>query len=112
MSCSLVLRHCFLSLVPSRTCGAKQRKPNTQKIADQGAKLYDRLRECVEDFLDVGKCIERAHGSFQSAKKRLSEGRSNAIREAQILTELGIKPKKLLPTALLEGASSDDMEKT
>jgi DNA recombination protein RmuC len=85
---------------------------NTQRIANQGAKLYDCLCECVEDFLDVGKCIELAQESFQSAKKRLSEGRSNAIREAQILTELGIKPKKLLPTALLEGASSDDLQKT
>jgi DNA recombination protein RmuC len=43
-----------------------------------------------------------------SAKKRLSEGKGNVIRQAEMLKDFGVKPTKPLPRELVENAFSED----
>ena len=51
--------------------------------------------------------------SFDDAYKKLRTGRGNAIRQAELLRSLGVKPTKRMPERLAEEAldeSSDVME--
>jgi DNA recombination protein RmuC len=72
---------------------------NAQAIAARGAQLYDRLAGFVEELNSVGKNLDQARNSFGEAYKKLSTGNGNVLRQAELLRELGVKPKKQLPLA-------------
>ena len=77
---------------------------NAQEIAQRGAELYDRLVGFVEDLERVGKNLTQAQDAYANAHKKLSQNRGNVIRQAEMLRELGVKPAKALPMALVESA--------
>jgi len=81
---------------------------NAQEIARRGAELYDRLSDFVKDLDAVGSRLTLAQEAYESAYKRLSVGKGNVIRQAEMLKGLGIKPTKTLQPALLESALSQD----
>jgi DNA recombination protein RmuC len=84
---------------------------NAQEIARRGAELYDRLCDFVKDLDNVGARLKSAQESYESAYKRLSQGRGNVIRQAEMLKSLGVKPTKALQPALLDSAlTEDDLE--
>lgn len=80
---------------------------NAQEIAKRGAELYDKIRNFVGDFEDVGKGLLGAQKAYDEAVKKLSTGRGNMIRQAEMLKELGVKPAKSLPAQLVESAIED-----
>ena len=75
---------------------------NVAEIVSRGAELYDKLNLFVESLLEVGKSIGDAHDSYETALKRLSQGKGNVIRQAEMLKTLGVAPKKNLPQSLLD----------
>ncbi len=75
----------------------EEQKNNVREIAHRGAELYDRLVGFVDELDTVGKRLEQAQSSFTSARSKLSTGRGNVIRQAEMLKQLGVKPKKSLP---------------
>ena len=86
----------------------QKRKESADEIADAGRKLYEKLTNFAESFLDVGKQIEQSARAFEKARGQLSTGKGNAIRLAEQMRELGITPAagKQLPAQLVQG--SDD----
>jgi DNA recombination protein RmuC len=72
---------------------------NAKEISSRGAELYDKLVGFVGDLGKVGERIEQAQASFLDARKKLSEGSGNVIRQAEMLKKLGVKPGKQLPKA-------------
>jgi DNA recombination protein RmuC len=82
----------------------EQQTKNAQDIAKKGADLYDRLAGFVEDLEEVGLKLSKAHEAYESAYKKLSTGRGNVIRQAEMLKELGIKPSKSLPKETVAAA--------
>lgn len=86
----------------------EQQTRNSQDIAKRGAELYDRLVGFVDDLQAVGTHLGRAQNSFEQAQKKLSVGRGNVIRQAEMLKELGVKPSKQLPPALVDLTIADD----
>jgi DNA recombination protein RmuC len=80
---------------------------NAQEIARRGAELYDRLAGFATDLEPVGQRLDGAHKAWTDARRKLSEGRGNVIRQAEMLRELGVKPTRRLPTALTEAAADD-----
>lgn len=76
---------------------------NAQEISKRGAELYDKLVAFVEDMKRVGEKLDAARDSFEEAKKKFSDGKGNAIRQAQMLKELGVKPSKTLPPQWADG---------
>jgi DNA recombination protein RmuC len=80
---------------------------NAKEISNRGAELYQRLCGFVEELNKVGTAIEAARGSFDEAKKKLSIGKGNVIRQAEMLKELGVKPSKALPAAWVEPAMDE-----
>jgi DNA recombination protein RmuC len=77
---------------------------NAQDIARRGAELYDKLSAFVGDLQKVGAKLKDAQSAYDDAEKRLSTGKGNVIRQAQMLKELGVKSTKALPSALVDAA--------
>ena len=75
---------------------------NAKEISNRGAELYDKLRGFVDELTKVGNAIEAARNSFDEAKKKLSVGKGNVIRQAEMLKELGVKPSKSIPAQWAE----------
>lgn len=83
---------------------------NAQEIAKRGAELYDHLTAFVEELEKVGKGLSQASDAYHRAFNKLSKSRGNVIRRAEMLKELGIKPTKALPAAVVEAARDGDDE--
>jgi DNA recombination protein RmuC len=77
---------------------------NAQDIAKRGAELYDKLCGFVEDLETVGNRLSQAQKAFDLAHGKLATGRGNVIRQAEMLRDLGVKPTKALPAAVVERA--------
>ncbi|MBU6466728.1 MAG: DNA recombination protein RmuC [Burkholderiales bacterium] len=80
---------------------------NAQEIAKRGAELYDRLAGFVDDLDKVGKNLSQAQDAYTKAYNKLSQNKGNVIRQAEMLRELGVKPTKALPPALVERARDE-----
>jgi len=87
---------------------------NAQDIAKRGAELYDKLAGFVEDMESLGNRLSQAQKDYDGAINKLSTGRGNLIRQAEMLKKLGVKPNKALPTPMVEqaneGHDSTDIE--
>lgn len=77
---------------------------NSLEIADKAGDLYDKFAGFVEALENVGKHLEKALKSYNSAHGRLASGRGNLIRRTEALKELGIKARKKLPQELIAKA--------
>ncbi len=82
---------------------------NAKEISSRGAELYDRLQGFVEEMNKVGNALEVARNSFDEAKKKLSSGKGNVIRQAELLKNLGVKPSKQLNPRWVEPAIDEPL---
>lgn len=78
-----------------------------QAIVDRGCELYDKLAAFAEDLSKVGVRLNSARDSYDEAVKKLSTGKGSAIRQAEMLKELGVKPSKNMPLSMSEAAMDD-----
>ncbi|WP_308028042.1 DNA recombination protein RmuC [Neisseria bergeri] len=83
----------------------EQQNQNALAIADEGGKLYDKFVGFVQTLESVGKSIDQAQNSFQTAFKQLAEGRGNLVGRAEKLRLLGVKAGKQLQRDLVERAN-------
>ncbi|HGG9458851.1 TPA: DNA recombination protein RmuC [Neisseria meningitidis] len=83
----------------------EQQNQNALAIADEGGKLYDKFVGFVQTLESVGKGIDQAQSSFQTAFKQLAEGRGNLVGRAEKLRLLGVKANKQLARDLTERAN-------
>ncbi len=67
---------------------------NAQEIAKRGAELYDKLALFADSMEDLGDRLRQAQDAYGEATSRLSTGKGNLIRQAEMLKELGVKPTK------------------
>ena len=83
---------------------------NAKAISDRAATLYDKFVGFAEDLSRVGEALRRANDLHTAAIGKLSQGRGNLVRQAEMLRELGVAPSKRLPAALqdLSDESEDD----
>lgn len=86
----------------------EQQTKNVQEIVRRGGDLYDKLAAFANDLTEVGKSLDKARTSYDEACKKLSTGKGNAIRQAELLKSLGVKPNKTIPMVLIEQAVEDD----
>src|SRR5205823_911973 len=80
---------------------------NAQDIAKRGAELYDKLAAFVADLERVGKSLDSAQGAYRDAFNKFTDGKGNAIRQAEMLKALGVKPTKAFSVAALDAALPD-----
>ncbi|BGI50869.1 MAG: DNA recombination protein RmuC [Arsenophonus endosymbiont of Ceratovacuna japonica] len=75
----------------------KQSK-NSQAIVDRAAKIYDKIRLFIDDMQLLGQSLSKANINYQSAIKKLLEGKGNLISQTESLKELGIEVKRQIYT--------------
>ncbi|MCW2256442.1 DNA recombination protein RmuC [Providencia alcalifaciens] len=75
---------------------------NAQEIAAKAAKMYDKLRLFVDDMQLLGVSLDKADNAYQSAMKRLAEGRGNLISQAESFKEMGVEIKQPISPQLVE----------
>ncbi len=86
----------------------EQQTRNVQEIVRRGGELYDKLAAFAKDLTSVGESLDAARRSYDDAYKKLAQGKGNAIRQAEMLKLLGVKPTKSLPLTLVEQAMDDE----
>jgi DNA recombination protein RmuC len=86
----------------------ERQKQNVQDIVNRGAELYDKLAGFVDDLKSVGDRLEQAKSSYGLALSKLSTGKGNVIRQAEMLKAFGVKPKKTLPPDLVDASAEDE----
>ena len=74
---------------------------NIQDIVNRGTALYEKLAGFAETFEKIGDTLQNATTAYDTARAQLSQGRGNVIRQAEMLKELGITPKKKISPKLL-----------
>ncbi len=75
---------------------------NAKAIAESAEALYEKLVAFVEDMEKIGDQIGRTQKSYEGAMNKLSTGKGNLIRRVESMRKLGLKPKKMLPSSLIE----------
>lgn len=81
---------------------------NALEIARRGAELYDKFVGFVEDLEALGGRLKQAQKEYDTAYGKLTGGRGNLIRQAEMLKELGVKPSKALRSGLTENEAGGD----
>lgn len=74
---------------------------NTREIVKRGTALYEKLASFTETFERIGETLKTASAAYDTALGQLSAGKGNVIRQAEMLKELGITPKKKLSSCLI-----------
>ncbi|WP_407899881.1 DNA recombination protein RmuC [Ferrigenium sp. UT5] len=87
----------------------EQQNKNAQDIAKRGAELYDKLVGFVEDLNGLGEKLKQAQTAYDGAYNKFTGGKGNAIRQAEMLKELGVKPTKHLPQKLIDAALDEPL---
>lgn len=70
---------------------------NALKIAEQGAKLYDKFVGFLETFVKIGNGLKSASENYDKALGQLKRGRGNLIDQSENLKRLGVQGGKALP---------------
>ena len=83
---------------------------NALEIARRAGALYDKFVGFAEDLERVGKQLDTLHKSYDSAWKKLSEGRGNIVRQIEGLRELGARASKQIPKKLADEALEEPAE--
>ncbi|CAA6811678.1 MAG: DNA recombination protein RmuC [uncultured Sulfurovum sp.] len=73
---------------------------NAKEIARRAGALYDKFVSFSDDMIKLSKQFDTLQGSFESAKKRLSEGKGNIVRQVEQLKEMGANTSKSIPKAI------------
>lgn len=81
---------------------------NAKAISDRASVLYDKFVGFSEDLLKVGDALKKAQELHGSAVDKLSQGRGNLVRQAEMLRKLGVAPSKRLPGTLVVDDSADE----
>jgi DNA recombination protein RmuC len=72
---------------------------NAMQIADRAGKLHQKLLGFMDNMQKVGEQIERAHQTWNTASRQLSEGKGNLVYQAEKLKALqqGQEMTEMLP---------------
>jgi len=74
---------------------------NAMEIARQGGSLYDKFVNFVADLEKIGGQINSLQNTYQDAHKKLTSGKGNLVRQAEMMKKLGIKTEKSMADKLL-----------
>jgi DNA recombination protein RmuC len=81
---------------------------NVRDVMDRGARLYEKFVGFVVDLEDLGKSLSNASECYEDARRKLTSGDGNLIRQVEMLRQLGVKPRKTLPAKLLESVEMEE----
>lgn len=74
----------------------KQEK-NAEAIATRAGTLYDKFVGFIGDLDKVSRNLETVNKSFADARNKLTDGRGNLVRQAEMLRAMGANSSKSVP---------------
>lgn len=83
---------------------------NAQDIANRAGALYDKFVSFVDDMDEIGKKMDGARRSYDTAMNKLQSGRGNLVSRAESLRELGARASKQQASERIEHARQSDPE--
>ena len=86
----------------------EKQNQNARQLAEQAAKVYDKLCGFLEKMVRLGDQIKGTQKTFDEAWSGLKEGRGNLINQTQKLKNMGVRTKKEIPAALLDAAELEE----
>jgi DNA recombination protein RmuC len=78
---------------------------NALEIARQAGNLYEKFVGFTDDLLALGKQMNTAKGTYESAMNKLVDGRGNLITRVENLRKLGVNTTKDLDQKLIDRAT-------
>jgi len=78
---------------------------NAQEIARLAGELCDKVGMSLADLNTVAEKMADASAAHNSAVKRLSTGRGNALSLGERIRSLGVKTKRPIPAVLVDGVT-------
>lgn len=82
---------------------------NARQIAEQAAKLYDKMRLFVDDMESLGQNLDKARTSYSQAMNKLTQGRGNLLGQIEGFRALGVEVKKPISPSLAERACAENV---
>jgi DNA recombination protein RmuC len=79
----------------------EQQNKNAIEIAEKAGALYDKFVLFFDNFETIGKKINEANSTYDSAMKQLATGRGNVINRIEELKKMGASASKQLPDRVL-----------
>lgn len=83
---------------------------NVRDVMNRGTELYEKFVGFVTDMEVLGDSLKKSGQHYESAMKKLADGRGNLIRQVEMLKKLGLPTTKSLPRKLLDRADVDQEE--
>jgi DNA recombination protein RmuC len=80
------------------------------EIAKQSGDLYDKFVGFVEDMMSIGGALNTTRDKYDTAMKKLSDGKGNLIVRAEKIKKLGAKTSKKLPPSLAGNIDPEELE--
>ena len=88
----------------------ERQNKSAKQLAEQAAKIHDKLVGFVESMEKVGTQLNTVQGTYDKAWSQLKEGRGNLISQAHKFKDLGVRMKKDMPKHVLETAELEFSE--
>jgi DNA recombination protein RmuC len=82
----------------------ERQNKSAKQLADQAAKVHDKLVGFVESMEKVGAQLHTVQGTYDKAWSQLKEGRGNLISQAHKFKDLGVRTKKELSSQVTDSA--------
>jgi DNA recombination protein RmuC len=82
----------------------EEQNAHTAELADRAAKVYKKLNTFLGSMEGVGKQLDKAKDSFNTAMTQLYSGKDNLIKQANDFKKLGVAVKETFPENLLAKA--------
>lgn len=73
---------------------------NINNIIDEVGKFYDKCCLFLEDFLSLGRVLQKANETFEGSMNKLQTGRGNIIDRMLKIKKMGVSSKKEVPESL------------
>lgn len=85
----------------------ERRNRNTEQLADQASKLYDKLVVVVDRYEKLGVQIGTLNKTYDDAWNSMKTGRGNLLHQADQFRKLGVRVKKELAKPLVDDANAE-----
>ena len=85
----------------------ERRNRNTEILAEQATRLYDKLVVVVERFEKLGVQLGTLNRTYDDAWSSMKTGRGNLVSQADRFRKLGVRVKKELSKSMVEEANAE-----
>lgn len=81
---------------------------NVQAIIKRGTALYEKIVGFTDTFLSVGDKLAGVQRDYEKAFNQLSDGNGSVVRQAEMLKDMSLTPKKRISARLLPKEESQE----